>query len=164
MSVVEEICLYPALTLIGALTVCYLAVTLGWQLIRGFRVHFLSSWWKSDLRQYGNWAVVTGATDGIGKSYAEELARRGLNIVLISRSMEKLQRVAKEIEQQSGRKTKIIQADFTGGDEVYTPIEKGIKAVSIFSIAVNNVGMKFHDEPIKFIDAPNLRQKSSHFI
>jgi len=41
--------------------------------------------------------VVTGATDGIGKAYAVELGRRGLNIVLISRSAEKLQAVAQEI-------------------------------------------------------------------
>jgi len=40
---------------------------------------------------------VTGATDGIGKAYAAALSRRGMNIVLISRSMEKLQAVAQEI-------------------------------------------------------------------
>ena len=41
--------------------------------------------------------VVTGATDGIGKAYATEVARRGMNVVLISRSIEKLQAVAQEI-------------------------------------------------------------------
>jgi len=44
-------------------------------------------------------AVVTGATDGIGKAYAIELAKRGMNIVLISRSAEKLQAAAQEIGQ-----------------------------------------------------------------
>jgi len=43
--------------------------------------------------------VVTGATDGIGKAYATEVARRGMNVVLISRSIEKLQAVAQEIGQ-----------------------------------------------------------------
>jgi len=38
-----------------------------------------------DLKQYGQWAVVTGATDGIGKAYAMELARQGLNVLLIAR-------------------------------------------------------------------------------
>jgi short-subunit dehydrogenase len=41
--------------------------------------------------------VVTGCTDGIGKAYAFELARRGLNIVLISRSADKLKRTAEDI-------------------------------------------------------------------
>ena len=41
--------------------------------------------------------VVTGSTDGIGKAYAEELARQGLDIVLISRSEEKLKTVSESI-------------------------------------------------------------------
>lgn len=41
--------------------------------------------------------VVTGATDGIGKQYAKELAARGINIVLVSRNAVKLHAVAAEI-------------------------------------------------------------------
>lgn len=41
--------------------------------------------------------MVTGSTDGIGKEYAKELAKQGLNIVLISRTESKLAVVAKEI-------------------------------------------------------------------
>ena len=41
--------------------------------------------------------VVTGATDGIGKSYAKLLAKEGLNIILVSRSQAKLETVAAEI-------------------------------------------------------------------
>lgn len=46
---------------------------------------------------YGYFPVVTGCTDGIGKAYAFELAKNGMNIVLISRTAEKLQNVALEI-------------------------------------------------------------------
>jgi short-subunit dehydrogenase len=42
-------------------------------------------------------AVVTGGSDGIGKAYAQELARRGLNIVLIARNQDKMRKVATEI-------------------------------------------------------------------
>lgn len=42
-------------------------------------------------------AVVTGSTDGIGKGYAKELAKHGMNIVLVSRSIGKLERAAEEI-------------------------------------------------------------------
>lgn len=49
----------------------------------------------------GEWAVVTGGTDGIGKSYAEELAKRGMKIVLISRSQDKLKEVSNNIKENS---------------------------------------------------------------
>jgi 17beta-estradiol 17-dehydrogenase / very-long-chain 3-oxoacyl-CoA reductase len=39
---------------------------------------------------YGKWAVITGCTDGIGKAYVDHLAQKGLNLVLISRNLEKL--------------------------------------------------------------------------
>lgn len=42
-------------------------------------------------------SVVTGATDGIGKAYAEALAKKGLSVVLISRTEEKLKTVATQI-------------------------------------------------------------------
>jgi len=42
---------------------------------------------------------VTGSTDGIGRAYAQELARRGVNIVLISRTEEKLRATAADIGQ-----------------------------------------------------------------
>lgn len=41
--------------------------------------------------------VITGSTDGIGKAYAFELARRNINVILISRSEEKLLNTASEI-------------------------------------------------------------------
>lgn len=41
--------------------------------------------------------VVTGATDGIGKSYAKQLAQQGFNVVLVSRTQAKLEAVAAEI-------------------------------------------------------------------
>ncbi len=46
------------------------------------------------LKQF---SVITGSTDGIGKAYAQELASMGVNIILISRSAEKLRKVAKEL-------------------------------------------------------------------
>lgn len=44
--------------------------------------------------------MVTGATDGIGKAYARELAKQGMNIILVSRTQAKLESVAAEIGKQ----------------------------------------------------------------
>jgi len=75
------------------------------------KVRFFSK--RKQLKSYGDWAVVTGATDGIGKAYCEQLAKEGINILLISRTLEKLQNVAKEIEDKYNIKTDVLAADFT---------------------------------------------------
>ena len=53
------------------------------------------------LTRFGrnSWAVVTGASDGIGEGFCYELARDGFNICLISRTEEKLKRVESKIKQ-----------------------------------------------------------------
>ena len=51
------------------------------------------------VKRYGKWAVVTGCTQGIGRSYVDELAKRGMNIVLISRNKERLEKFADHLTQ-----------------------------------------------------------------
>ncbi|XP_078699303.1 very-long-chain 3-oxoacyl-CoA reductase-like isoform X4 [Branchiostoma floridae x Branchiostoma belcheri] len=76
-----------------------------------------------DLRSYaGRWAVVTGSTDGIGKAYAEQLAARGLNIVLISRSKDKLEAVAAEIVNNVGMTPFAIPDFFLNCEDEMTKI------------------------------------------
>ncbi|XP_030049504.1 17-beta-hydroxysteroid dehydrogenase type 3 isoform X2 [Microcaecilia unicolor] len=103
-----------------------------------------------------SWAqltVVTGAGDGIGKAYVLELAKHGLNIVMISRTLEKMQKVAFEIEETTGRQVKIIQADFTKND-IYENIEDNIKGLEV-GILVNNVGMLPYPVPCYFLNGPD---------
>ncbi|XP_060648519.1 hydroxysteroid dehydrogenase-like protein 1 [Drosophila nasuta] len=96
---------------------------------------------KYSLKErFGSWAAVTGSSDGIGKEYAKELARHGINVVLIARNEEKLKAVANEISQESKVETKIVVADFTQGQEVYEHIERELADTPI-AIFVNNVGM-----------------------
>jgi len=96
---------------------------------------------KLTLKQrYGDWAAITGATDGIGKAYARELAKQGLNVLLISRTESKLRDVCGDIERDFGVETKWIVADFFQGKEVYRHIEKELKDLQI-GILVNNVGI-----------------------
>ncbi|XP_066494171.1 very-long-chain 3-oxoacyl-CoA reductase-like [Tiliqua scincoides] len=101
-----------------------------------------------------SFVVVTGATAGIGKAYAHELAKRGLNVVLISRSLEKLKQVAAEIEEQHGRSTRVIQMDFTEGSESYEPIRDALQGLEI-GILVNNVGTTIF-QPLRFLDLPDI--------
>jgi 17beta-estradiol 17-dehydrogenase / very-long-chain 3-oxoacyl-CoA reductase len=108
-----------------------------------------------DLKSFGPWAVVTGSTDGIGKEYALQLAKRGLNIVLISRSPDKLKAVAQEIDKYKVE-TKFIAVDFSGGPEIYDRISADLSNLEI-GILVNNVGMS-HSFPQFFAEMSNEQE------
>uniref|UniRef100_A0A182PHX0 Steroid dehydrogenase n=1 Tax=Anopheles epiroticus TaxID=199890 RepID=A0A182PHX0_9DIPT len=97
---------------------------------------------RINLKKTGEWALITGATDGIGKAYAYALARRGLNVILVSRTLSKLEDVAKEIETECKVRTMVIAADFTGGAEIYEKIRQQIENMEI-GVLVNNVGMSY---------------------
>nr|KAF6410056.1 hydroxysteroid dehydrogenase like 1 [Rousettus aegyptiacus] len=86
-------CYMEALALVGAWYTARKSITVVCDFYSLIRLHFVPRLVsRADLiKQYGRWAVVSGATDGIGRAYAEELASRGLNIILISRNQEKLQ-------------------------------------------------------------------------
>lgn len=97
-------------------------------------------------------ACLAGATDGIGKAYAEELASRGLNIILISHEEEKLQAVAKHIADTYRVETVVMVADFSRGREVYAPIREALRDRDI-GILVNDMGA-FYPYPQYFTQIP----------
>lgn len=101
-----------------------------------------------DVATQGKWALVTGATDGLGKAYAKALANKGLDIVLVSRSIERLEEAAAEIKQTYGVETRVIEADLTEGQAVYNKIGKAIEELEV-GVLVNNAGRSY-DHPELF--------------
>lgn len=63
--------------------------------------------------KYGPWALVTGASDGIGKALAQELASRGLNIVLVARNEVRLNQLSEQLKKDFKVETKCIAADLS---------------------------------------------------
>jgi short-subunit dehydrogenase len=61
--------------------------------------------------RYGPWALVAGASEGVGAAFAEELARRGLNVVLVARRRAALADVAAGIIARTGRETRTLPVD-----------------------------------------------------
>ena len=60
---------------------------------------------------YGEWALVTGAAEGIGAEFATQLAAQGLNIVLADIQLEKAQQHALDLAQQYGVKTVAVECE-----------------------------------------------------
>ncbi|KXJ75614.1 hypothetical protein RP20_CCG011412 [Aedes albopictus] len=114
------------------------------------------------LREMGSWALVTGATDGIGKAYAKALAKKGLNIVLVSRTQSKLEKVAKEIENEFKTTTKIIAVDFTSGPEIYKTIAQQTAGLEI-GVLINNVAMCY-DIPERFLQLPDQDKLTTDLV
>eukprot|EP00569_Conticribra_weissflogii_P005594 CAMPEP_0171347268 /NCGR_PEP_ID=MMETSP0878-20121228/27361_1 /TAXON_ID=67004 /ORGANISM="Thalassiosira weissflogii, Strain CCMP1336" /LENGTH=327 /DNA_ID=CAMNT_0011851241 /DNA_START=15 /DNA_END=998 /DNA_ORIENTATION=+ len=106
--------------------------------------HFLRP--AKNLRKLGKYAVVTGATDGIGKAYAFALAKQGLSVVIISRTESKLQEVAKEIDAKNYpgvEKTKYIVCDYSKfDDKARANVSKELEGLEI-AVLVNNVGQSY---------------------
>ncbi|MGB9304490.1 MAG: SDR family NAD(P)-dependent oxidoreductase [Mycobacterium sp.] len=61
--------------------------------------------------KYGPWALVAGASDGMGAAFAAGLAERGVNVVLLARRQEVLDRVAADIESRTSAQTRTLAID-----------------------------------------------------
>ncbi|XP_037093381.1 very-long-chain 3-oxoacyl-CoA reductase-B-like [Pollicipes pollicipes] len=143
--------------MLGYATAIYLAIRLGLTLFRFVYTSFLGDMLghTPDYKKLGDWAVITGATDGIGKAYAFEFARRGLNVLLISRTMAKLEQTAKEIEAKHGVQTRAVSMDFTRDLSAYEPIRTALGSLDV-AVLVNNVGMNY-EHPEFFVEIPDDR-------
>ncbi|KAH0427953.1 hypothetical protein CcaCcLH18_09312 [Colletotrichum camelliae] len=110
----------------------------------------------SNLRKYGKpgtWAVVTGASDGLGKEYAYQLASKGFNLVLVSRTQSKLETLALELEAKfSGKvQVKVLAMDYARDDSAdYDRLAQLIAGLDV-GILVNNVGQS-HSIPVPFVE------------
>eukprot|EP01084_Bolivina_argentea_P267817 454728_1 len=107
-------------------------------------------WYRNSLRKeknlldYGKWAVVTGSTDGIGKEYALQLAKRGLNIILISRTQSRLDETRAEILKKHPKvDVESLVVDFSSFDDKdKANVTKAIKDKEV-GLLINNVGVSY---------------------
>lgn len=137
------------LSVLGYLFLALIALRLLSSLCRIVVPYFLCRRRDLHARAGARWAVITGATDGIGKAYAFELAEQKFDIFLISRTASKLIHTKREImEKYPGVEVSVCAFDFTAPTyDDYKPLLEELAEIEV-GILVNNVGMA--------VDCPEL--------
>ena len=85
-------------------------------------------------------ALVTGASSGIGAVYADRLARRSYDLVLVARNRERLRDLAKRLTEETGRTVKVVAADLCEKADLGR-IETILRSDPNISLLVNNAGV-----------------------
>ncbi|KAM6495252.1 3-ketoacyl-CoA reductase [Amanita muscaria] len=112
----------------------------------------------TDLKKFGArkgaWAVITGASDGIGKEFSLQLAKAGFNIFLVARNKSKLESVASEIHNKyPAVSTRVHTIDFSLDDDAaYATLAAVLENLEI-GVLVNNAGTS-QSIPAYFSDVP----------
>jgi short-subunit dehydrogenase len=85
-------------------------------------------------------ALVTGASSGIGAIYAERLATRGFDLLLVARDKERLETTASHLREAHGIQVEVLKADLTDKNDVLK-LEQRLRSDSSISLLVNNAGV-----------------------
>ena len=104
---------------------------------------------KSFEENYGDWAVVTGASSGIGMEYARQLAAKGLDVVLVARREDRLRNLAEELENDHAIRAKVVAADLSSPRGIETLVRETIDLE--IGLLVNNAG---REDSGHFLDIP----------
>lgn len=84
--------------------------------------------------------LITGASSGIGATYAERFARRGHGLVLVARDNARLEALAARLRQETGVAIDVLPADLTQHDELAT-VEARLRDDATIGILINNAGV-----------------------
>lgn len=85
-------------------------------------------------------ALITGASSGIGAIYAERLARRGYDLILVARNRGRLNALAKRLSDETGRSVEVVVADLADRADL-AKVEEVLRSDASISMLVNNAGI-----------------------
>ncbi|MCJ9430153.1 SDR family NAD(P)-dependent oxidoreductase [Kordiimonas marina] len=89
----------------------------------------------------GKVALVAGASSGIGAEFARALARAGADVVLGARRVDRIQKLADDIAQETGQRTLAVKMDVTDMDSVEAAFNEATAKLGTPSIVCNNAGL-----------------------
>lgn len=85
-------------------------------------------------------ALVTGASSGIGAVYADRLARRGYDLILVARNAERLGALATKLTDETGRSVEVMAADLTDHSDL-SRVQKVLRTDASITLLLNNAGV-----------------------
>jgi short-subunit dehydrogenase len=91
-----------------------------------------------DKQQFGPWAIVTGASSGIGKEFARQLAANGLNLVLVARRLPLLEALGNQLEKAYGIQYRVVGLDLTKEDFL-KPLDAATHDLDV-GLVISNAG------------------------
>jgi short-subunit dehydrogenase len=92
----------------------------------------------------GKTALITGASSGIGAAFARALAARGMSVLLVARSVDRLQQFAAELAQQHHVRAEVLSADLSDPAAVARQIEELQRRDLVVDLLINNAGFGLH--------------------
>ena len=99
------------------------------------------------------WALITGASSGIGEAFARELAQKGANLVLVARRKERLEALANELRREYHIEINIIPLDLAQVEAPQQLSDEVLKLKHPIQILINNAGVgvygNLHETDIK---------------
>jgi short-subunit dehydrogenase len=84
-------------------------------------------------------AVVTGASAGLGTAYAQRLADRGYDLILVARNAARLETLASDIRSRTGRAVDVVSADLTDAAQIAV-VEERLRSDESIEVLINNAG------------------------
>src|SRR3954470_12157259 len=85
-------------------------------------------------------ALITGASSGIGAIYADRLARRGYDLILVARNRDRLEVLATRLADETGRSVRVIAADLNHRLDL-AKVERVLRTNDAITMLVNNAGV-----------------------
>src|ERR1700747_3616243 len=85
-------------------------------------------------------ALITGASSGIGATYADRLARRGYDLILVARDQQRLDGLATQLRHESGVQVETLKADLTQRAGLAL-VEQRLRSDDTITLLVNNAGI-----------------------
>lgn len=105
----------------------------------------------------GKWALITGASSGLGVDFAHDLAARGCNLILVARRQERLEAVAREVMDRHNVEAKAIAMDLGTPDAPQHLYDQVMEMETAVSVLINNAGFGAYG---KFVDIPWEREQT----